>query len=106
GLEGEDIAALARGVYRLADDPARHPPDVFGARRDEPVMGPAEGEEVARRLTLADRERASVVTRRLEHAERRQVDVRNREGLGLVRHRCEFRPGLEAAEEVRLLEDD
>src|SRR4029453_16252608 len=23
GLQGEDIAALARGVYRLADDPAR-----------------------------------------------------------------------------------
>ena len=27
GLQGEDIAALARGVYRLADDPAGHPAD-------------------------------------------------------------------------------
>ena len=33
GLQGEDIAALARGVYRLADDPARHAADVLRARR-------------------------------------------------------------------------
>ncbi len=58
GLQGEDIAALARGVYRLADDPARHAADELRARGEEAVVRPAEGREVPGGLSLADRERA------------------------------------------------
>src|SRR5207253_574974 len=47
GLQGEDIAALARGVYRLADDPARHAADELVPRSKEPVVGTGEGLIVA-----------------------------------------------------------
>ena len=68
-------------------------------------MRAAEGREVARRLALADRDRAAVVARRLEHAERQRVDVRDRQRPGVVRGGGQLRRRLEAAEEVRLLED-
>ena len=99
------IAALARGVDRLADDPARQPADVVGARGEEAVVRAAVAHRVAGRLALADRHRAAVVARRLEHAERHEVDVRDRQRAGLVRRGGELGRGLEAAEEVRLLED-
>src|SRR5439155_21144002 len=104
-LEGEDIAALARGVYRLADDPAWHPADELGAGGDEAVVRASVGLVVARSLALADRERAAVRARCFEHAERNRIDVRHRQGPGLVRCRREVRSRLQAAEEVRLLED-
>src|SRR5213075_2455364 len=47
GLQGEDIAALARGVYRLADDPSRHPADELLARSEEAVVRAAVRGEVA-----------------------------------------------------------
>jgi hypothetical protein len=84
-LQGEDIAALARGVDRLADDPARHPPDEVRLRREEAVVRPAEGLVVPGPLPFADRERAAVAARRLEHAEAERVDVRHRQRAGLVR---------------------
>src|SRR5207248_6120259 len=68
-LEGEDIAALARGVYRLADDPAGHPADELGAGGDEAVVRASVGLVVTRALALADRERASVRARCLEDPE-------------------------------------
>src|SRR5437867_2754799 len=74
GLQGEDIAALARGVYRLADDPAGQLADVLPARREKPVVRAAVAHEVTRGLALADRQRATVVAGRLEHAEADQVD--------------------------------
>ena len=106
GLQGEDIAALARGVYRLADDAARHAPDELLARRQEAVMRPAEGREVPGSLSFAERKRGSVAAGRLEHAERQQVDMRDRQRAGVRGDRDEVRRRLEAAEEVRLLEDD
>ena len=99
------IAALARGVDRLADDPAGQPADVVVARGEEAVVRAAVAHRVAGRLALADRHRAAVVARRLEHAEADQVDVRDRQRAGLVRRRGELGRRLEAAEEVRLLED-
>ena len=105
GLQGEDIAALARGVYRLADDPARHTADQVRAGGQEAVVRPAVGLVVARRLALADGDRAAVVARRLEHAERDRVDVRDRERSRVRRGGGEVRGRLEATEEVRLLED-
>src|SRR2546425_6709314 len=69
GLQGEDIAALARGVYRLADDPARHPADELAPRSKEPVMGTGKGLIVARALAFADRDAASVGSWCLQHAE-------------------------------------
>src|SRR5204862_4239204 len=69
GLQGEDIAALARGVYRLADDAPRHAADELISCREEPVVGPAEGREVARGLSFAEREGGAVASRRLEHRE-------------------------------------
>src|SRR2546423_15722083 len=68
GLKGQDIAALARGVYRLADDAPRHAADEFVARSEESVMRAGEGLIVARTLPFADRHAAAVGARRLEHA--------------------------------------
>ena len=56
-------------------------------------------------LALADRDVAAVRAGRLEHAERHRVDVRDRERARLARRRGELGRRLEAAEEVRLLED-
>src|SRR5581483_1366315 len=68
-LQGKDIAALARGVYRLADDAARHPPDEALPCREEPVVRAAVGREVAGRLAFAERDAAAVAAGSLEHAE-------------------------------------
>ncbi len=105
-LQREHERAPPVRVDRLADDAARHPPDVVGPRGEKPVVGTAVGRPVAGRLAFADRHRAPVRARRLEHAERHRVDVRDRERAGLARRRRELRRGLEAAEEVRLLEED
>src|SRR5581483_11535444 len=64
------------------------------------------GHDVAGRLSLAERDRAPVAPGRLEHAERQRIDVRDRQRIGVVRRRCKVGRGLEAPEEVRLLEDD
>src|SRR4029079_5144108 len=77
GLKGEDIAALARGVSGLTDDPSRHPPDVVGAGGNEAVVRASERLIVAGALPFADRDRAAVITGRLEDAERYRVDVRD-----------------------------
>ncbi len=68
-------------------------------------MGAAEAHGVARRLPLADRERAAVRAGRLEHAQRHEVDVRDRQRLRVVRGGRQLGCVLEHAEEVRLLED-
>ena len=104
-LQGEDIAAFTRGVYRLADDASRHAADELLARREEAVVRTAVRGEVARPLPLAERDRAAVAARRLEHAERQRIDVRDRQRLRVVRRGGEVRSRLQAAEEVRLLED-
>src|SRR5438874_12106522 len=105
GLQGEDIAALARGVYRLTDDAPRHAPDEFLACRQEAVVRTAGGREVPCRLSFAQRQCGSVATRRLEHTEGEEVDVCNRQRTRFRRTRYEIGRRLEAAEEVRLLED-
>ena len=104
-LQGEDIAALARGVQRLADDPSGHPPDEVRPAREEAVVRAAVRREVPGGLALAERDRAAVPAGCLEHAERQRVDVGDRERLGVVRRGGELRRRLEAAEDVRLLED-
>src|SRR5438046_9745006 len=86
-LQCEDIASLARGVYRLADDPTRHAPDVLGACRDEAVVRAAERLEVAGALPFADRDRAAVASRRLEDAEGHRVDMRDRQRARFARGR-------------------
>ena len=106
GLQSEDIAAIARGVYRLADDPARHAPDEFVACGQKAVVRPTEGREVPRRLSLAERERRTVAPGRLQHAEGEQVDVRDGQRTGFGGRSDDVRRRLEAAEEVRVLEDD
>ncbi len=60
---------------------------------------------VAGALALADRERAAVVARSLEHAERDRVDVGDGERAGVAGGSGELGRRLETAEEVRLLED-
>ena len=106
GLQGQDIGAPAFDVGRLTDDPAGHAPHIVGACRQEAVMGAAVRLVVARRLSFADGERAAVRTRSLEDAERDRVDVRDRQGTGVVRGGGEVGCRLQAAEEIRLLEDD
>ena len=86
----QDEAAPALRVGRLADDAAGHPADVLLLARDEAVVRAAVGHRVPGPLPLADRERAAVVARRLEHAERDRIDVRDRQRPGLVR---DARPG-------------
>src|SRR6266516_198444 len=44
GLQGEDIAAVPRGVSGLADDPPGHPPVELGARSQEAVVRAAVGD--------------------------------------------------------------
>ena len=105
GLEREDERTAPVGVERLADDAPGHPPHVVRARGEEAVVRPAVRRPVARRLALPDRERAAVGARRLEHAEGHEVDVRDRQGTCLVRGRRQRRRVLQAAEEVRLLEE-
>src|SRR5207245_3505311 len=105
-LQGEDIAALARGVYCLVDDPAGQASDECRPRGEEPVVRPAVRLVVPRRLALADRERTAVLARRFQDAERDRVDVCDRQRLGVAPGGGEVRRRLEAAEEVRLLEDD
>ena len=106
GLQGQDIGAPALDVGRLTDDPAGHAPHILRARGHEPVVRPAVRLVVARRLALADRDRAAVGPGRLEHAERDGVDVGDRQRTGVVRGGSQVGCRLEAAEEVRLLEDD
>src|SRR5581483_3682598 len=104
-LQGEDIAALARGVRRLADDSAGHAARVLGAGGQETVVRPAERLVVACALALADRDRAPVRTGGLQHAERDGVDVSHRERAGVAGSRGELGRRLETAEHVRLLEE-
>ena len=56
-------------------------------------------------LPLSDRHRTPVFAGCLEQPERHEVDVRDRVGAGLGRRGGEIRSRLEAAEEIRLLED-
>jgi hypothetical protein len=105
GLEGEDVRPLALRVGRLADDPPRHAADVVLTGCQKSIVGTAEGLMVARALALADRESAAVAPWRLEHAKRDRVDVRDGECLRLVGRGREVGSRLQAAEEVRLLED-
>src|SRR6185436_6589655 len=105
-LEREDEAAPALEVARLADDPPRHAADELLPRGKEAVVRAAVRLVVPDRLPFADRHGAAVVARRLEQAERGEVDVRDGEGAGRGRGGGEVRGGLEAAERVRLLEDD
>src|SRR3954453_20853533 len=99
GLEGEDIAALPRGVQRLPDDPARHAADELAPRGEEPVVGAGERLIVARALSFADRHPAAVLAGRLEHAERHEVDVRDGDRPRVARRGGKVRSRLEAAEE-------
>ena len=106
GLQGQDIGAPAFDVGRLTDDPAGHAPHIVGTRGHEAVVGAAVGLVVPRRLPFADGERAAVRPGSLEHPERHGVDVRDRQGPGVVRGGGEVGRRLQAAEEIRLLEDD
>ena len=92
-------------VVRLADDPARQTADVLALGGHEPVVRPAVAHVVPGGLALADRERAAVVARRLEHAERQEIDMGHRERTRRRRGGGDVRRRFEAAEEVGLLED-
>ena len=104
-LQRQHVAALAVQVGRLADDAARQPARVLGLRGEEPVVRTGVGLVVAGALALADRDCGAVVAGRLEDAERDRVDVGDRQRARLVRGCGQLGRGLEAAEEVRLLED-
>ena len=68
-------------------------------------MGTAIRLVVPGRLAFADRQRASVRARSLEHAERDRVDVGDSQSSRVGGDGGEVRRRLEATEEVRLLED-
>ena len=105
-LERQDESALAVQVGRLADDPARHPSDELLPGCEEAVVRAAVGEVVPGTLALADRDRATVRSGRLQNAEGERIDVGDRERLGVVGRRGQLGSRLETAEEVGLLEDD
>ena len=104
-LEREHEGAPSVDVHGLADDTSRHAPDEVVPRREEAVVRAAVGLPVPGRLPLADRHGAAVRSRRLEDAERHRVDVRDRERTRVRRSLGQIGRLLEAAEEVRLLED-
>ena len=106
GLQGEDIAALARGVYGLSDDPARHATDELVPRREKSVVRSGEGLVVARTLALPDRHAAAVCSRGFQHSQRDRIDVGDGDRTGVVRCGGEVWGRFEATEKVGLLEDD
>ena len=68
-IAAQDKAAPAIDVARLAGNPARHPPQVLVARREEPERRPPEIEAIAERLALANADVDSLDTRRLQDSE-------------------------------------
>ena len=106
-LQREHEAALAVEVGRLADDPAGQPPDELRPRGEEAVVR-------ARRSLVRCRRSAPrrspcaqpYAPGRLEHAERgRGRRVRRRAPRASRAAAASAGAGLEAAEEVRLLEE-
>jgi hypothetical protein len=85
GLQGQNIGAPAVEIGGLTDDPAGHAPHILRARGHEPVVRPAVRLVVARRLALADRDRAAVGPWSLQHAERDGIDVGDGQRTGVVR---------------------
>ena len=104
-LQRQHEAAPAVVIVGLADDPPRQLADVLRARGQEAIVGAAVGDVVSGRLALADRKRAPVRARRLEHAQRHQVDMGDGQRPGARGGRRQLGSGLEAAEEVGLRED-
>ena len=70
GAQGHDEGALAVGVGGLADEAARHLPDMLLAGGEEPDMRPAEIECVADRLSLRGNDVGAHRAGRLDRAER------------------------------------
>src|SRR5205085_1459373 len=69
------------------------------------IVRTAVGLVVAGGLALADRQRAAVGAWSLEHPERDRIDMGDRQGARVVDRGSKLRCRLQAAEEVRLLED-
>ncbi len=106
GLQGEDEAAAAVGVGRLAGDPPGHPAQVLLGRGEEAERRPAEVEPVAERLALADGDVDAALAGRAQDAERDRVDRGDAERAGVVGGRGERLEVLDRAEEVRVLDED
>ena len=77
----------------------------LGASGDEAVVRATVCLVVPGALAFPDRQRGAVGTGCLENSERDGIDVRDRQGAGLGSGCRQLGGGLEAAEEVRLLED-
>ncbi len=105
-LEREDETAAAVDVGRLAGDAARHAADVLLGRAEESERRAAEVEAPAERLALPHRDVDPALAGRPEHAERHRVDRGDRQRAGVVRGRGERGEVLDAAEEVRVLDED
>ena len=106
GLQGEDEAAAAVDVGRLAGDPARHPADLGLGRAEEAERRTAVVEAVAERLALADGDVDAAVAGRPEDAEGDRVAGGDQQRAGVVGDRGDRLEVLDRAEEVRVLDED
>ncbi len=106
GLQGEDEAATAVDVGRLAGDPARHPPDLRLGRAEESERRTAVVEAVAERLALADGDVDAAVARSPEDPESDRVARRDQQRAGIVGDLGDRLEVLDCAEEVRVLDED
>src|SRR5262249_54043677 len=89
-LQGEDEAATAVDVVGFAGDPPRHATNLLLGRTEEAEGGPAKVEPVAERLALAEGDVDTLLTRRLEHAQRHRVGGDDQKGAVLLRRRPEY----------------
>src|SRR5947208_4598503 len=67
--ERQHPAAPSLGIGGLADEPTRHLPDKFLAAGEQPDIGAAEIERVAKRLALASNDVGAHLARRRDRAE-------------------------------------
>ena len=105
--EGQDEAALALGVDRLAAQPAGHLTDVLLAAGEQAEIGPAELEPVADRLAFADDDVGPHLAGRADQPERDRFghdgDQQRAGGVGGLGER---RQVGDMAENVGVLDDD
>ncbi len=85
GLQGQPVGALAVGVHRHADQPARQRPLQAGPHRDETRMRTAETQAQPEPLCAADRDVRPELTRRGQQRERQRIDRRRHDNPVTVR---------------------
>ncbi len=106
GRQGQDEAALALGVDRLAGQPPGHLPNMLFAAREQTDIGSAELQPDADRLAFANDDVGSHFARRLDQPQRDRLghDRDQERALGMRRF-GQWRQIGDPAEDVGILHD-